>query len=151
MAWALYGFTLSYIHTGEERYLNAAKQVANYFIANCAASDWLPLCDFRQPSEPVYYDSSAGGCACCGLIELARVLPEGEGGMYLSGAINILKAMTEKFACFDEERDELMLYGTHQYPREEKMLPKVHINILYSDYYYIEAIMKLLGSDFLPW
>ena len=27
-AWGLYGFTLSYIHTGEERYLNAAKQVA---------------------------------------------------------------------------------------------------------------------------
>ena len=63
-AWGLYGFTLSYIHTGEERYLNAAKQVANYFIANCC-DDWLPRVDFRAPSEPVLYDSTAGACAAC--------------------------------------------------------------------------------------
>ena len=48
-AWGVYGFVLSYLHTGEQRYLDAAKQVANYFIANCC-DDWLPRVDFRAPS-----------------------------------------------------------------------------------------------------
>ena len=32
-AWALYGFALSYIHTGDIKYLNTAKRVAHYFIS----------------------------------------------------------------------------------------------------------------------
>ena len=73
-AWALYGFTLSYMYTKEERYLDAAKLVANYFIAN-VCDDWLPRVDFRSPEEPIYYDSTAGACAACGLLELAKLLP----------------------------------------------------------------------------
>ncbi len=151
-AWGLYGFIISYIHTGEERYLNGAKQVANYFIANCC-DDWLPRVDFRAPSEPVYYDSTAGGCAACGLIELAKALPEDEGGMYMHAAIKILKAMGEKFANFDPECDNMIDYGTRRYPAEGMKFENcgVHISIIYSDYFYTEAILKLLGSEFFPW
>ncbi len=151
-AWGLYGFILSYIHTGEERYLNGAKQVANYFIANCC-DDWLPRVDFRAPSQPVYYDSTAGACAACGLIELAKALPEDEGGMYMHAAVNILKAMREKFCNFDPENDHMLDYGTVRYPAEG-LDPKncgIHISIIYGDYFYTEAVLKLLGSEFLPW
>ena len=151
-AWALYGFTISYIHTGEERYLNAAKQVANYFIANCC-DDWLPRVDFRAPSEPVYYDSTAGACAACGLIELAKLLPEDEGGMYAHAAIKILKAMTESFTDFDPANDHMLDYGTVRYPADG-LTPEaagVHISIIYGDYFYTEAILKLLGSEFFTW
>ena len=151
-AWALYGFVISYIHTKEERYLNAAKQVANYFIANCC-DDWLPRVDFRAPSEPVYYDSTAGACAACGMIELAKALPEDEGGMYLNGAINILKAMGDKFMNFDPNTDDMLGYGTRRYPAEG-MKPEncgIHISIIYADYFYTEAILKLLGSEFFTW
>ena len=150
-AWALYGFTISYIHTGEERYLNAAKQVANYFIANCC-DDWLPRVDFRAPAEPVYYDSTAGACAACGLIELAKLLPENEGGMYMNGAINILKAMEKSFCNFDPANDHMLDFGTVRYPAgmsEEKA--GVHISIIYGDYFFTEAILKLLGSEFFTW
>ncbi len=151
-AWGLYGFTLSYIHTGEERYLNAAKQVANYFIANCC-DDWLPRVDFRAPSEPVYYDSTAGACAACGLIELAKALPEDEGGMYMNAALNILKAMKEKFCDFDPDRDAMLGYGTVRYPAPGLNIKDcgVHISIVYGDYFFTEAVLKLLGSEFLPW
>ena len=84
-AWALYGFAISYIHTGEVRYLDAAKQVANYFIANCC-DDWLPRVDFRAPAEPVMYDSTAGACAACGLLELAKIVSEPEAKMYADAA-----------------------------------------------------------------
>ncbi len=151
-AWGLYGFTLSYIHTGEERYLNAAKQIANYFIANCC-DDWLPRVDFRAPSEPVYYDSTAGACAACGMLELAKRLPENEGGMYASAAINILKAMGDRFANFDPATDDMIGYGTVRYPAPPHKVENsgIHRSIIYADFFYTEAILKLLGDEFLAW
>lgn len=152
-SWAIYGFTLSYIHTNEERYIDAAKRVANYFIANCC-DDWLPRVDFRAPSTPVYYDSTAGCCAACGLLELARLLPENEGGMYANAAINMLKAIGDKFGRFDTSVDYLIGNGTVRYPIPDKLTPEqagVHTPIIYGDYYYIEAILKLLDSEFNPW
>ena len=150
-AWGLYGFTLSYLHTKEARYLDAAKLVANYFVANCC-DDWLPRVDFRAPAEPVYYDSTAGAIAACGLIELAKVLPENEGGYFLNAAINILKALYEKFMNFAPERDDMLGYGTVLYPTNEKEANSiVHISIIYGDFFYTEAILKLLGSEFNPW
>ena len=89
-AWALYGFVISYIHTGDEKYLDVAKLVANYFIAACC-DDWLPRADFRAP-DLGYYDTTAGACAACGLLELGKILPEYSGGLYTNAAINILKA-----------------------------------------------------------
>ena len=91
-AWALYGFALSYRHTGDQKYLDAAKRVAHYFIANLVRSDFLPLCDFRQPSEPVYYDSTAGACAACGFLEIAEHVGELEKPLYVDAAMRVLKA-----------------------------------------------------------
>jgi unsaturated chondroitin disaccharide hydrolase len=150
-AWALYGFAISYIHTGEERYLDAAKQVANYFIANCC-DDWLPRVDFRAPEEPVMIDTTAGACAACGLIELAKLLPENEGGMYMNAAVNMLRAMGEKCCNFDPANDHMLDFGTVRYPVDGDMKKaEVHISIIYGDYFYTEAVLKLLGSEFFPW
>jgi unsaturated chondroitin disaccharide hydrolase len=152
-AWGLYGFVLSYIHTGDKRYLDASKRVANYFISN-VCDDWLPRIDFRAPSTPVYYDTTAAMCASCGLIELAKLLPEGEGGMYANAAINMLKAVTERFADFNPETDVMISHGSVRYPvpgvYNEKQAG-VHIPIIYAEYYFVEALLKLLGSDFLAW
>ncbi len=150
-AWGLYGFVISYMHTGEERYLDTAKRIANYFIANCC-DDWLPRVDFRAPAEPVMYDSTAGACAACGLIELAKLLPEHEGGMYMYAAIQILKAMTEKFVDWDPANDHMLGYGTVRYPiTGDWVKAEVHVSIIYAEFFYTEAITKLLGMEFNPW
>ncbi len=152
-AWGLYGLTLSYIHTGEERYLDGAKRIAHYFIANCC-DDWLPRVDFRAPAEPVYYDSTAGACAACGLIEIAKHVPENEAGLYLNAAINILRAMSEKFCDWSDDTDCMLNFGSIRYPVPGKFTEKaagIHISIIYADYFFTEAVLKLLGSDFLPW
>lgn len=152
-AWAVYGFTLSYIHTGEEKYLNAAKQVSNYFIANCC-DDWLPRIDFRAPAEPVYYDATAGVIAACGLIELGKRLPENEGGMYMHAALKLLRAISDNFCDYDEENDHIVGYGSVRYPipgTYTEQQAGVHISIIYGDYFFTEALLKLKGSEFLPW
>ena len=152
-SWALYGFMLSYLHTGEARYLDASKRVANYFIAN-VCDDWLPRVDFRAPAEPVYYDSTAGMCAACGLIELAKALPEDEGGYYANAAVNIIRAISDKFGDFNPDTDVMISHGTVRYPIPGVFTPEkagVHIPIIYAEYYFVEAVLKLLGSEFNPW
>ena len=150
-AWALYGFILSYIHTKEQKYLDTAKKVANYFIANVANTDWLPLCDFRAPDTPVIYDSTAGAIAACGMIEIAKNVPEFEKDMYLSAAIKMLKAMEANWCNWEETEDAVLMMGTERYRREDEGTHGQHIPIIYGDYYFTEAILKLKGSEFLPW
>lgn len=153
-SWAIYGFVLSYLHTKKTRFLDAAKRAADHFIENCKA-DWLPRVDFRAPEQPVLYDSTAGACAACGLIELSKYLPEREGRAYLDAALNLLRAMGDRFCNFDPANDHLLDYGTERYPAEisEEGYKKagVHKSIIYGDYFYTEAILKLLGAKFNPW
>ena len=149
-SWGLYGFIISYAQTGEQRYLDAAKRIAHYYIAN-VCDDWLPRVDFRSPSEPVYYDSTSGAIAACGLIEIAKAVGENEGGMYMNAAINILKALEKNFIDYNPDTDAMLGHGTVLYPKNEKQMSGVHISIVYADYYFTEAILKLLGSEFNPW
>lgn len=81
-SWALYSYVLSYIHTQKQEYLDAAKQVAHYFIANLAEYP-VSLCDFRAPEIPIIYDSTAGACATYELIETAKNMPKYDQFLYL--------------------------------------------------------------------
>lgn len=79
-AWALYGMTNAYTHTGDETYLRAAQRVANFFIAHLP-EDGVPYWDFRAEEEDggIPRDSSAGACAASGLIDLAGHLGDTQG------------------------------------------------------------------------
>lgn len=144
-SWAVYGFTLSYIHTGDEKYLNAAKRAAHYFIAN-TIDDAVPPCDFRAPAEPHFYDTSAGACAACGLIELAKIVPEYEKPLYINAAVRILKAIEKDHCDFNEETDCFVLHGCEAYHDGLQDLP-----LIYGDYYFTEALYKLSGGNVLLW
>ena len=144
-AWAIYGFVLSYIHTGYEEYLDAAKSVAHYFIANAATTDYLPLCDFRAPDEPVYYDSTAAVCTACGLIEIARCVPEYEKKMYIDAAMKLLMAAEKEWCNWDDNEDSVLQMGTEAYYNG------IHMPIIYGDFFLAEALLKLKGEEFLMW
>lgn len=62
--WALYGFTIAYLHTGNPAYLSTAKRVAHYFLA-CVDGDCIPNADFRAPADPIIKDNIAGALAAC--------------------------------------------------------------------------------------
>lgn len=145
VGWALYGFILSYVHTKEQRYLQTAIKVANHFIQQTQKTNWLPRLDFCQPSEPLYYDSTAGAIASCGLIELAKALEGEESEKYLISAISVLKAMQENWCDWSDKEDSILQMGSEAYTWG------IHKPIIYGDYFLVEAISKLRGSDFLPW
>ena len=145
--WGLYGFTISYEHTKDIRYLDAAKRIAHYVISCVGRTGWLPLCDFRSPAQPIIYDSTAGAIIASGLIELSRNVSELERDIYETAAVQILKAMEEKFCCWDLDKDSILQMGTLKYQGEQER----HIPIIYGDYFFIEAIHKLAGNSFRIW
>ena len=151
LAWAVYGSIISYIHAGKPEYLEAAKKTANYFIEHVKETNYLPLVDFSAPKEPVYYDSTAGVCTACGLLEIAKYVSEEESKYYTEAAINILKACDEHFCNYEENEDALVLMGTERYPHNEKEMKGLHIPIIYGDFFFVEALCKLKGREFFIW
>jgi len=147
-SWALYGFALCYHYTGEQRFLDAAKRVAHYFVANLAISDWLPLVDFRAPAEPVCYDSSAGMVAVCGLLEIAEHVPELEKAFYTQSAYKILAACEKRFANWDNDTDGMMYGGIGAYHKRDICYDTA---LIYGDYFFTEAVLRLTGKSFRIW
>ena len=145
-AWALYGFTLSYMATGKQEYLDTAKKVAHYFISN-VLDDYIPRCDFRQPEEPDVKDNAGGGAAICGLLELCRLLPQKEAAVYYDAAVKMLMAMTEKCVNWEEDDPGLCTMCTEAYLKPQTY----HITMNYADYYFVEALTKLRGQSKLFW
>ena len=152
LAWAVYGSVLSYIHTGKAEYLQAAKKTADYFIDHCKQTDYRPLLDFLAPPEPVYYDSTAGVCAACGMLELAKYVSGEESAGYTQAAISLLKACDRYFCDYGDDSDALVLMGSERYPLDKEMEAQVvHKPIIYGDFFFVEALLKLRGEEFLIW
>lgn len=151
LAWAVYGTVLSYIHTGKEEYLAAAKRTADFFITHCKKTAYLPVIDFLAPAEPVYYDSTAGMCAACGILELAKHVSAEEGRHYAREALLLLQACCQHFCDFGLEQDAVVLMGSERYPHDDYGRRGLHIPIIYGDFFLTEVLTKLRGSDFLIW
>ena len=146
-AWAIYGFALSYYHTGKKEYLDTAKKVAHYFISQVDLTGNVAVIDFRAPKEPVFWDSTAGVCAACGLLEISKHVDELEKDFYVDAAIRILKATDEKFCNWDVDYDSIVQMGSGSYFTDHDK----HVPIIYGDYFFIEAVLRLLDKDILLW
>lgn len=144
-SWGLYGFMMSYIHTGKDAYLQTAKRIAHYFIANIPEDGVIPV-DFRQPAEPRLEDDTAAAIAACGLIEIAKAAGPYEKKLYLNAALKLLRTLDESRCDWSESSDSLLQRGTAAY------YAKIHHQaIIYGDYYFVEAIFKLKGNDLYLW
>lgn len=143
--WALYGFMISYLHTGKREYLDTAKRVADYCLAHIPESGIIPV-DFCQPREPAYEDSCGACVIAGGLLELAKRMPEGERAKYEDAAIKILRVIADRRADFGEACDAIVQNCSGAYHS-----PEHHFTMNYADYYFIEAVMKVKSTDWLLW
>ena len=146
-AWALYGFTLSAINTGEQRYLDVARRCAGYFISHIR-EDGLTDSDFCQPADEERIDNIAGACAACGLLELANLVGGEEGEGYRAAAMRLLRALNELCADWSDESTGILQKCTASYHDDGAGR---HVNILYGDYFFVEALCKLRGTDARLW
>lgn len=143
-AWGLYGFTLSYLNTDDARYLAAAEKIAANFIRHIRP-DGLTDCDFAQPKEPERLDNIAGAVAACGLLELGRTT---ENAAYRDAALRLLDGMLERCCDWTDASMGLLTRCTASYHDDSA---GVHTNITYGDYFLVEALAKLCGTDPMLW
>jgi unsaturated chondroitin disaccharide hydrolase len=143
--WALYGFANSYKHTMKKEYLDTAKKVAHYCIANIPDDGIIPI-DFRQPHEPKWEDSCGACVIAGGLLEVARYVSDLEKDMYIRAAVKILKAIDETRADWSNDCDAIVQKCSGAYHDK-----KHHFTMVYADYFFIEALYKLVGTGILIW
>jgi unsaturated chondroitin disaccharide hydrolase len=146
-AWALYGFALSYRHSQNRLYLATAEKIAAYFIGHIEKSNFIALCDFTAPDEPIIYDSSASLCAACGLLELTAYVDRAKADYYREIAYKIVHNTSKKWANFDANSDGLIDGATTAYYDKAGH----HINLIYGDYFFVEALLRLLGKNYFCW
>ncbi|SHH42601.1 glycoside hydrolase family 88 protein [Clostridium grantii] len=139
-SWALHGMALAYKYTKEQKYLDCAKKVANFFISQLP-EDNVPHWDFRAPrTETIPRDTSAGACAACGLLELSGLVSEEEKHIYEKPARDIVKSLYDNYGNWSKDDEEgLLSGGTFNCPANLG----IDISLIYGDYYFVEAISRL--------
>ena len=142
-AWAIYGFMISHRHTGRKDYLDTACKVADAFI-ELVKEDYLPACDLAAPKEPVIKDDCAGAIAACGLLEISDALGE-QGAKYREAAFCLLTEMEKHHADWSLSSPAILTHCTAAYFGDH------HIAMNYGDYFFIEAVHRLLGDYTLYW
>ena len=143
-AWGLYGFTLAYMNTRKPEYLEAALRIAANFIAHIRP-DGLTDCDFCQPDTEERLDNIAGAIAACGLLELEKLTEKGE---YRQAALRLVDGLLDRCCDWTDARCGLLTHCTASYHDDGAGR---HTNITYGDYFLVEALAKLNGTDPMLW
>ncbi|WP_404429903.1 glycoside hydrolase family 88 protein [Microbacterium lacus] len=135
-AWGIYGFTLSYLSSGDTLFLDAARRCADYFLSHLP-SDHVPYWDLGfGDGDGHLRDSSAAAIAVCGFDELARATGEER---YRTAAVEILDALAADYTPEPgDPADCLLLQGVYHWHAKIGM----DEGNLWGDYYYLEALAR---------
>ena len=126
--------------TLKAEYLQAAEKIAENFTAHIRA-DGLTDCDFCQPAGEERIDNIAGAIAACGLQELALLTGE---EAWKQQAERLVKGLLDSCTDWGPEHCGILTRCTASYHDDGAGR---HTNILYGDYFLVEALMKLCGRD----
>jgi uncharacterized protein YyaL (SSP411 family) len=142
-AWGLYGYTVCYRYTKDVRYLNKAIEIAEFILNNKKMpKDGIPYWDYNAPKIPnELRDASAAAIMASALVELSKY----SANDYLEEAINILENLSS-----DKYKAELGENGSFILKHSVGSIPhnsEIDVPIIYADYYYVEALMRLMEND----
>ena len=143
-AWGLYGFTLAYLNTKDPRFLQTAEKIADWFTANIRP-DGLTDCDFAQPPEEERIDNIAGAIAACGLLELEKISGD---PARRAAAEKLVDGLLDHCCNWSPEAPGILTKCTASYHDDGAGR---HTNIVYGDYFLVEALAKLAGTDPMLW
>ena len=144
-AWGIYGFSLNYRYTGDPSYLAAAQQCADYFLAHLPA-DGVAYWDLVfSDGSTEERDSSAAAIAVCGLVELARQLPDGDrADTYRAAAGRILASLIANYSTGGNTgANALLRHGVYDKPKGVG----VNEGTLWGDYFYLEALTRFVAPQ----
>lgn len=139
-AWAIYGFTMAYRHTKDERFLQTAIKAADWYIAHLP-EDMIPYWDFDAGQELADQprDCSAAAITASALLEMQTYLPSDKASHYKDVAVKMIETMSSAPYRAGDACSAFLLHCTGHMPNGTE----VDASISYADYYYIEALIRL--------
>ena len=142
-AWGLYGFTVMYRATKDEKYLDQANRISEFILSHPnLPKDKIPYWDFNAPNIPdAPRDASAAAIMASAWLELARYADKNAAAKYRRAAREILVNLSK-----DEYKAKPGSNGGFILKHSVGHLPaksEVDVAISYADYYYIEALGRL--------
>lgn len=148
-SWGIYGAALSYSRLKNPEYIDIFEKLTMFFLTHLP-ENLVPYWDFDfqdGSSEP--RDSSSAAIAACGMLEMAKHLPEEKAEFYRGMARRLLKALADHCAVKDSsESNGLLLHGTYAKSSPYNTCPNLGVDECNSwgDYYYMEALTRLSGD-----
>ena len=151
--WAIYGFTMVYRETGDKKFLDLARKMADFYINHPnLPEDGIAYWDFNvdQPGytpqwnyTPGQYkeiprDISAAAIVASGMLELSTHLGE-EGQSYFVFAEKMLNSMSTRYTFKNGDNHHFILnHSVGNYPQHSE----IDVPLVYADYYYLEALLR---------
>lgn len=145
-AWALYGYTMVYRETKKQVFLNQAEKIAQYILSQPnMPNDLVPYWDFNAPGIPNEpRDVSAAAITASALYELSSFVPDSIKTGYLRAADQMIESLSASYMSIpDSNYGFIMGHSTGSKPQNSE----VDVPIIYSDYYYLEALLRKMKSD----
>ncbi|WP_159519740.1 glycoside hydrolase family 88 protein [Sunxiuqinia indica] len=139
-SWGIYGYTMAYRETGDERFLDLATKLADRFLERLP-EDGIPYWDFDDPKIPdAPKDASAACVAASALLELSSFMDnENLKAGYKNAAIKMLSILSTDAYLANGKNQAFLMHSTGHYPNGSE----IDASIIYADYYYIEALTRL--------
>ncbi|MDO4268178.1 MAG: glycoside hydrolase family 88 protein [Eubacteriales bacterium] len=145
-AWGVYGTAVGYKYTKRESYIPVFKGVTRYFLEHLP-EDLVPFWDLEfGDGDDQPRDSSSASIAACGMLEMAKYLPEKEAAYYTGIAKRLVKAVADHYAVKDFSKSNgIVLHST--YSNHSPYNTCNHYGVdecnIWGDYFYMEALTRL--------
>lgn len=141
-AWAVYGYTVCYRYTKDEKYLKHAENVADFIINyKGLPDDGIPYWDYNAsniPNEP--RDVSAATVTISALLELDTYSSK-EYSSYIDKVFSSLAS--EKYtAKLGENNNFILKHSVGSIPHNNE----IDVPLNYADYYYVEALLRKIKN-----
>ena len=152
-AWGLYGYTVMYRETKQQKYLDLANNIAEFILNHPnLPKDKVPYWDFDAPGIPnALRDASAAAVMSSALIELATYNKGIASKKYLSASEEMITSLSSEtyFNKFKDDKGFLLKHSVGSFPHHSE----IDVPLTYADYYYVEAMMRYkriaAGKNFL--
>lgn len=139
-SWAIYGYTMVYRETKDDRFLDFAQKVTDVYLEKLP-EDLIPYWDFDDPNIPnAPKDASAAAVTASALLELAGfVKDEAKSKHYREVAEKMIEQLSSASYQSRGSNSALITHVTGHKPGGTE----IDTSINYGDYYYIEALVRL--------
>ena len=138
-AWAIYGYTVCYRYTKDDKYLAQAEKIYDFIFNNKnLPADLVPYWDYDAPNIPNEpRDASSAACTASALYEMELYLPN-KG--YKEKADEIMRSLSspEYRAVPGTNSNFVLMHSVGSIPHGHE----IDVPINYADYYFIEALMR---------